>query len=139
MTAPVWVIDASATLDVLVGAADARAFAERALPVPGSLAAPELLDLEVAQVLRRWISRPGADVDALEAAFAIYLDLDVERYRHPPLMPRVWALRHNVSAYDAAYVALAEALEAPLVTSDSRLARACDGLVETVTLTPPSH
>ena len=61
---------------------------------------------------------PGRGLEALR----VFADLPVARYRHLPLLPRIWELRHNLTAYDAAYVALAEALRAPLVTRDSKLA-----------------
>jgi predicted nucleic acid-binding protein len=87
-----------------------------------TLHAPHLLDLEVAQVLRRYerggvlSARRGAE--ALEDLAA----MRIERYPHDILLPRIWSLRGNASAYDAAYLALAEALDATLVTTDRRLA-----------------
>lgn len=83
-----------------------------------------MLDLEVAQALRRYVKAEvlerGRRVVALEGLQA----LDVERYPHDLYLPRIWALRGNLTAYEAAYVALAEALDAPLLTRDGRLARA---------------
>jgi predicted nucleic acid-binding protein len=95
------------------------------LLAPGAvLHAPYLLDAEVAQVLRRLeqarvltATRAGEALDDLRA-------LRLVRHAHLPLIERVWELRDNLSAYDALYVALAEALGAPLVTTDRRLARA---------------
>ena len=58
-----------------------------------------------------------------EEAIAAFLDLDLARYPHDALLPRIWALRKNVTACDAAYLALAEALDAPLLTTDEKLAR----------------
>ncbi|MGH7881098.1 MAG: type II toxin-antitoxin system VapC family toxin [Candidatus Binataceae bacterium] len=89
-----------------------------------SLHAPHLLDIEVAQVLRRF-----AKIGAIERrrgveALADLADLSLHRHPHGFLLPRVWELRHNLTAYDAVYVALAEELDAPLLTRDRRLARA---------------
>lgn len=98
--------------------------AERVFRRGETLHAPHLLDVEVAQVLRRYASRGeiepghGASLIELLAAFPI------ARYPHQPLLPRIWELRHNITAYDAAYVALAEGLRATLVTRDERLAEA---------------
>ena len=88
------------------------------------LAAPELLDLEVASVLRRQ-QRVGA-VSERRAALALadLAALPIERASHRPLLPRCWELRENLTVYDAAYVALAEVLAATLLTGDSRLSRA---------------
>lgn len=89
---------------------------------PGQiLHAPHLLDVEVAQVLRRLehssVLRAGRAQEALDDLKA----LRVVRHAHLPLLDRVWMLRSNLSAYDALYVALAESLDAPLVTTDKRL------------------
>jgi predicted nucleic acid-binding protein len=85
---------------------------------------PHLADVEVAQVLRRY-EREG-EIDPPDAAAALEMlgALDLERHSHAPLLPRVWALRDNLTAYDAVYVALAEALDARLLTCDAKLPRA---------------
>lgn len=95
----------------------------RRLAVEASTA-PELLDLEVVSALRRLVDT--GEVTSTRAAQALddLGDLDVVRVAHPPLVPRCWELRDNLTAYDAAYVALAEAQEATLVTGDRRLANA---------------
>jgi predicted nucleic acid-binding protein len=115
------VVDASALLEVLLRtsgsvAVEARLFSGR------TLHAPHLLDLEVAQVLRRY-ERSGVlsarrGHEALEDLEA----LRIERYPHQPFLQRIWKLRVNTTAYDACYLALAEALDAPLLTMDRRLA-----------------
>jgi len=88
------------------------------------LSAPELIDLEVLSVVRSQVAA-GA-LDARRAAFAIHdlEELPLHRASHGPLVPRCWELRENLTPYDAAYVALAEALGAILVTADERLAGA---------------
>jgi len=84
------------------------------------LAAPELVDLEVMSVLRRRALEQRRVVRAIEDL----VELPLARAPHLPLLPRCWELRDNLTIYDAAYVALAEALEVPLVTADRRLSRA---------------
>lgn len=118
------VLDASAAVDWLVQTAAAPRLESRIFSRNHSLHAPELLDLEVAQVLRRLV-REGA-LSASRAAQAIQdlLDMRITRYPHLVLLPRIWQLRHNLSAYDAAYVVLAERLGATLLTRDARLGSA---------------
>jgi predicted nucleic acid-binding protein len=88
------------------------------------LTAPELVDLEVASVLRRQLR--GGVIDARRASLALadLAALPLRRASHRPLLARCWELRDNLSVYDASYVALAEALGASLLTGDQRLARA---------------
>lgn len=102
----------------------------------GDLHAPHLVDVEVAQALRRLVAIGALSEDRAHDA---RLDLDhlpLTRYPHGALLPRAWELRHVLSAYDGVYVALAEALGAPLVTCDARLARA-PGVRATIELVAP--
>jgi predicted nucleic acid-binding protein len=118
------VVDASALLEALLRTAAADAV-ERRLFDPGqTLHAPHLLDVEVAQVVRRYASTGEIDAKRGRAALADLADFPLRRYPHDFLLPRVWDLRNNLTAYDAVYVALAEALDAPLITRDQRLAAA---------------
>lgn len=118
------VVDASAVLEALLQTAAASAVEEHLFSEGVPLHAPHLLDLEVAQVLRRHAAigqiEPPRCRDALDALRAFPL----RRYSHDVLLERVWELRHNLTAYDAAYVALAEALDATLLTRDRHLAAA---------------
>lgn len=116
------VVDASAVLEVLLQTSAADGISRRIFSPAETLHAPHLLDLEVAQVLRRYV-RSGA-VSSRRGAEALedLADLPLNRYPHFVLLPRIWQLRHNVTAYDAAYLALAEALDAPLLTRDRALA-----------------
>jgi predicted nucleic acid-binding protein len=116
------VVDASALLEALLRTPAAEAV-ERRLFDPGqTLHAPHLLDVEVAQVVRRYASIGEIDAERGRAALADLADFPLRRYPHDFLLPRVWDLRNNLTAYDAVYVALAEALDAPLITRDQRLA-----------------
>lgn len=118
------VVDASALLEVLLRTRAAPAV-EAALFAPGeTLHAPHLIDVEIAQVLRRYAAGGEIDADRGNAALDDLAAVPMTRYPHDVLLPRIWALRHNLTAYDAAYVALAEALDATLVTRDRRLAGA---------------
>ena len=85
--------------------------------------APHLLDLEVAQVVRRYWRAGDITATRGEQAIRDLADLPLHRHSHEPLLGRIWQLRNNVTAYDAAYIALAEALDAPLVTLDGALSR----------------
>lgn len=118
------VLDASAALEVLLRSPAAARIEERIFAAGESLHAPHLIDLEVAQVLRRLAAAGAIDGERGRQALADQADLPLTRYPHDLLLPRIWELRGNATAYDAAYLALAEALAAPLVTRDARLAAA---------------
>jgi len=116
------VLDASAALDWLLQTAAGQRIERRIYSHHESLHAPHLLDLEVGQVLRRLVREGAVSAQRAEQAIEDLLDLRIARYPHFVLLPRIWQLRHNLSAYDAAYVALAENLGARLLTRDARLA-----------------
>jgi predicted nucleic acid-binding protein len=116
------VIDASAVIEILLNTPAAKTVAARVLDPSQSVAAPHLLDVEVLQVLRRYTRAGELDSHRGQQAIQDLLDLPIVRYPHDPLLHRVWELRDNVTAYDAVYIALAEALDAPLLTCDERLA-----------------
>lgn len=116
------VVDASAVIDVLVGE-PSETLASR-LAEEATLHSPHLLDTEVLHVLRRFEQRGELSSRQANRARRLYSELGIARYPHWPLSGRVWELRPALSSYDATYVALAEELEATLVTTDQRLARA---------------
>jgi predicted nucleic acid-binding protein len=118
------VVDASALLEALLRTPAAEAVERRLFDSRRTLHAPHLLDVEVAQVIRRYAATGDLDAERGHMALADLADFPVCRYPHDFLLPRVWELRHNLTAYDAVYVALAEALGAPLLTRDRRLAAA---------------
>jgi predicted nucleic acid-binding protein len=97
---------------------------ERLFAPRETLHAPHLIDVEVAQVIRRYAATGKIEDGRGREALIDLADLRLVRYPHDLLLPRIWELRDNFSAYDASYVALAEALDAPLVTRDRRLAAA---------------
>lgn len=117
-------VDASAVASALA-VDDERGDSARArLSSDADQHAPGILDLEVASVVRRLLRAGVIDGQRADRALVDLVALPLERYPHLGLMPRVWHLRHNLTPYDAAYVALAEALGAVLVTADVRLATA---------------
>ena len=118
------VLDASAAVDWLLQTAVGQRIEERIYSRGESLHAPHLLDLEVAQVLRRLVRQLTVTAQRAEQAIEDLLSLRVTRYPHFVFLPDIWRLRHNFSAYDAAYLALAEKLGATLITRDARLASA---------------
>jgi predicted nucleic acid-binding protein len=118
------VLDASAVLELLLNTRVGKKVAEHMGSPEISLHAPHLVDLEAAQILRRYVRLKTITKDRGQAALDDFLSFDLERYPHEPMLSRIWDLRNNLTAYDASYVALAEVLDAPLLTCDERLATA---------------
>jgi len=118
------VVDASAALELLLRGASAQDV-EALLFAPGeSLHAPHLIDVEILQVLRRHVLAGRMAADQADRALDVWRAFPVRRWAHEMLAPRIWALRDTLTAYDTAYVALAEVLPATLVTLDGKLERA---------------
>ena len=119
------VLDASAVVAVLLnlepGASRIR---ERMAEEDDDLHVPHLFEVEVMNVLRRYALSRGLSESRSAELLEDLTTLRITRYPHTSLIERIWELRHNLTAYDATYIALAETLEAPLVTTDARLARA---------------
>ena len=118
------VLDSSAVITWLLGLPAAPAVEERIGRVGETLHAPELMPIEVAQVVRRYESTRQIATQRASQAIDDLAALSVAYYSHTALLPAIWGLRMNLTAYDAAYVALAVALDASLVTLDSRIANA---------------
>lgn len=118
------VLDASAVLELLLATEAGKKVAERLRSPRLSLHVPHLLDLEVLQALRRYVASGSINPERALIALENLRDLGLVHHEHDVLLMRIWALRENLTAYDAAYVALAEGLKAPLLTLDKRLASA---------------
>jgi predicted nucleic acid-binding protein len=118
------VLDASAAIEWLLQSPAGLRVDKRIFSPSQSLHAPHLLDIEVAQVLRRYVRDRTLSEQRGQEALEDFSDLPLNRYSHDFLLPRVWELRATLTAYDAVYVALAEVLDAPLLTCDSRIASA---------------
>ncbi|HSQ33178.1 MAG TPA: type II toxin-antitoxin system VapC family toxin [Gemmatimonadaceae bacterium] len=118
------VVDASAMLELLLRTETGAAVEAKLFRRDETIHAPALIDLEVAQVLRRFVARGDMTEARARASLDLLVAFPMERYSHETLVRRIWALRENLTAYDAAYVALAEGLRAPLLTCDSKLAAA---------------
>ncbi|KAA0273351.1 MAG: PIN domain-containing protein [Acidobacteria bacterium] len=129
------VVDASAVVDVVAEMPPGEDVRER-LDNDGELAAPHLIDLEVLQALRRFARSGDLSPDRAQIAIEDFEDLSLTRYPHVALLDRIWALRDRLSAYDAAYVALAEAIGVPLVTCDAKLASAAAGIAAVELFSP---
>jgi predicted nucleic acid-binding protein len=119
----VLVVDSSAVLEALAAHDPATGLVER-LAEDGDLHAPHLIDTEILHALRRMLRKGQISSERAHDARTDYTELTLVRYPHEPLNDRVWDLRENLTAYDATFVALAEALDVPLVTCDARLAAA---------------
>ena len=117
------VVDSSLIVAALVDTGPHGAWAEQVIE-SGALHAPELLRVEVTNVLRRLERADEITTPEANAAYEDFMQLDVELFSFEDFSDRVWELRHDVTSYDAWYVALAEALELPLATLDERLSRA---------------
>lgn len=118
------VVDASAVLEILLRTPAASAVESRVFRPGETLHAPHLLDVEAAQVIRRYVALGQIPRSRGAQAVEDLAVFPLARYPHVDLLPRIWELRGNLTAYDAAYVSLAEALKATLVTRDRRLAAA---------------
>jgi predicted nucleic acid-binding protein len=118
------VLDASAAIEWLIRSPTGTKLDRRLFSLPIALHAPHLLDVEIAQVLRRYVRERIMTAARGEQALQDLHDLPLHRYPHDFLMQRVWELRANLTAYDAVYVALAEALDAPLITCDRKISLA---------------
>jgi predicted nucleic acid-binding protein len=115
------VVDASAIVEVLLNTTTGAALRPHLLRTGESLHVPHLTDVEVLQALRRYSIAKVLDRARASEAFDDYAAMPLNRYPHSILLPRVWELRHNLTAYGAVYIALAEALRATLVTCDQAL------------------
>lgn len=118
------VLDASAAIDWLLETPAGRRIEQRIYARQDSLHSVHLLDVEFAQVLRRLVREGTISALRAEQAMDDLASLRITRYAPVQLLRRIWQLRQNLSAYDAAYVALAETLKAPLITRDQRMASA---------------
>lgn len=116
------VLDTSAMVEFLVGA-DPVADTIRDIVTGEKLAAPHAVDLECASTLRGLVQGRKLPPDEGERALDLLGKMNVRRYGHASLLPRIWQLRHTMWPYDAAYVALAESLSADLVTLDGKIGR----------------
>ncbi len=128
------VVDASALVEYLMGSARGAALSSFIEDPAIDFHTPALCDIEVVSALRGLISARKLPVDRALEAVQDYTDLPVTRHSHLPLLARLLELRNNFSAYDAAYVALAEALSARLVTCDMPLAKAVKSVLPGLTL-----
>ena len=113
------VVDASAALEALLSSGEAR----RRLG-SDSVAVPHLVDSEICHSLRRLCRLGTISVQKAERLLGDWARLGIQRFGVVALLGRIWELRDNLTAYDATYVALAEALDCPLLTTDAHLARA---------------
>ena len=118
------VLDASGAIELMLNTAAGKRLAGRLANGTTVVHVPHLIDLEIAQVLRRYVRDGTLTEPMATAALGRWRGLDAERYTHEPFLDRIWRLRDNLTAYDAVYVALAEALSMVLVTGDRKLARA---------------
>jgi predicted nucleic acid-binding protein len=118
------VLDASAIVEILLTRPSVKHLADRLRDPDQALHVPHLIDLEVAQVLRRYQATGEMSPQHAREALLAFGQMPLQRHAHWPFLGRIWELRHNLTAYDAAYLALAEALDAPLLTCDRALASA---------------
>lgn len=115
------VLDASVVIELLINGALAGSIRNELVRDSQSFIVPHLIDIEVVSAIRRLARTQRIDPYRCEQALADLAALPAERYSHLPLIARIWELRHNFTAYDAAYIALAEATNSVLYTGDANL------------------
>ena len=116
------VVDASAMVEMLLSTERGHAILARIISMGATIQAPHLLDVEVLNVVRRYTRLQTLSSKVAQQILSDYRDFPITRHPHDMLLDRIWELRHNLTAYDATYLALAEALDAPLATCDQALA-----------------
>lgn len=130
------VVDASAVVDLI---APLEPDPELRVKLAGQdLHAPHVLDVEVLSALRRFVKRGTLTAERAADARVDLVASAIVRYPHAPLLSRAWELRDAMTAYDAVYIALAELLDAPLVTCDARLARSTGHRAQIELFAPPA-
>jgi predicted nucleic acid-binding protein len=117
------VLDASIVVELLTNGSLAESIRSRLAATSEPFIIPHLLDIEVASALRSLAARQRIDFRSIEEIFAALAALPAERFPHTPLLDRIWELRPNFTAYDAAYIALAEVTGSVLYTSDVKLSK----------------
>ena len=117
------VLDASVVVELLTNGSLAESLRRDLAARSDSFLVPHLLDVEVASALRKLSAVQGIDSHRSEQLLTELTALPAERYSHLPLLRRIWELRHNFTAYDAAYISLAEATDAILYTADAKLSK----------------
>ncbi len=118
------VVDASVVLAILINAPTAAILRTRMFAQGNTLHAPHLIDIEVLHVIRRWFLTGQIQLDRAQEAITHFQIMPIERYSHEILVSRIWQHRANLTAYDAAYVALAETLDTIVLTADAKFAAA---------------
>ena len=130
------VVDASGIVDIALDIVpQSRLVAERLLEHADDIHAPHLLDAEVGQVIRRFLLRREVRLERAHEALEILDDLGIIRHEHGGFLARALDMRRNLTVYDALYVALAEAIQAPLLTRDAGVARSAARFVEVIHIT----
>lgn len=127
------VLDASAAVDLVLDTTPhSTAIATHLLEHAGDVHSPHLIDAEIGQAMRRFVLAGSLRPARAERAIEFLQDIRMTRYSHVRFLHRALRLRRNLTVYDALYVALAEALEAPLLTRDAGIARSARRLVEVI-------
>jgi predicted nucleic acid-binding protein len=132
------VLDASALVELILDTPTGQLVAARIADPAVGLHVPHLADIEVVQALRRYVREGEIDAGAAAVALGDFRALDLQRHAHEPLLDRIWALRKNLTAYDAVYVALAEVLDGVLLTCDRPLSHA-PGMARRVVFVDAEH
>lgn len=116
------VLDTSAAIEFILNTDKAETVGAYLFEEAQPIYSPELIDVEVCQVLRRYYLNENLAADTCSQALTNFLEMPIQRFSHADLVPMIWQYRNNLTAYDAAFTALASLLDAPLLTCDKKLA-----------------